>query len=65
MKVILATTSTSDHSMMAKAAKCIAATTAVNRPSTVAGKPTRFLTKAMSAGIDDCPGIPPMTPELA
>ena len=64
-KVVLATTSTSDHRMIAKAAKWIAAWTATNRPSTVAVKPTRFFRKAIAGGIDDCPGIPQMTPELA
>jgi hypothetical protein len=64
-KVVLATTSTSDHSMMAKAAIWIAARTATNRLSTVVVKPTRFLRKAIAAGIDDCTGIAQMTPELA
>jgi len=58
-KVVLATTSTSDHSMMAKAAIWMAATTAANRPSTVAVKPTRFFRKVIAVGIDDCRGISP------
>src|SRR5260370_34044775 len=58
-KVVLATTSTSDHSMMAKAAIWIDATTTANRPSTVAVKPTRFFRKVIAIGIDDCRGISP------
>src|SRR5260370_10027592 len=59
MKMVLAMKSTSDHSMMAKAAIWMAATTAANRPSTVAVKPTRFFRKVKAVGIDDCRGISP------
>jgi hypothetical protein len=44
--------------MMVKAEIWSDAKMAANHPSTVAGKPTRFLRKAIAAGIDEYPRIP-------
>src|SRR5262249_24518083 len=57
-KIALATTSASDHSMMAKAAIWIDVIMATNHPSTVAEKPTRLFRKAIVLDIDECLGIP-------